>query len=634
MSSRRWVGNLPAGVNVEPSSRRIAFKVDIAGVIEIMGSSLYSRIDTPIRELIQNGHDAVMRRRKQDLDYQGRIDIVQDAENNRLIFHDDGIGLSFDEAESYLGTLGLGITGLLKGRGPQELREAFSGDGDELIGQFGIGLFSGFMLAERIVVESRRSESEAGVRWEAGAGSDIQIDTIDREAIGTTVTLHLKPEFSVLTLESDKLEESIKQFADFLPVPIFLNDSKARINVINVAWFDPSPEREQIELELEGYFNETPLDIVPVQVTQPASLRGALYVTPQRVPLAGEIPVVAVTVRRMVISRFIHDLLPVWAPFLRGVLELQDCSPTASREDLVRDEAFERAQHALEQHLYEHFEEMVSVEPARFEAIVHWHRYTMAAAALADERLRWMLRRTYRWPTSQGQLTFEEILERSGTDPLSRDSAEFVVWYNSDRRQERWINEVFDGHNAPCVHAVRSFEEPLLAAFVADTEEGSADLRITSPSAEGFAAEILGISDIAAADATWSEFLGVTGAKILTGAFAADKPVMAFLNERYELSQVFEDLRKDDAIPQGFQRLIDSHFRNHPTGQNEVILNRNHRAVGRALEQGTTSPLASVVRLLVINALNAAGAAVPAAAHRSQVEDLDWIADALWGKQS
>ena len=95
-------------------SRRIPFKVDIAGVIEIMGSSLYSRIDTPIRELIQNAHDAVMRRRKKQLSYQGRIDIRQDAENNTLTVTDDGVGLSPDEAEKYLGTLGVGITGLLK----------------------------------------------------------------------------------------------------------------------------------------------------------------------------------------------------------------------------------------------------------------------------------------------------------------------------------------------------------------------------------------------------------------------------------------------------------------------------------------------------------------------------------------
>src|SRR4030095_937816 len=95
-------------------NRRIPFKVNVAGIIEIMGTSLYSRPDTPVRELIQNAHDAILRRRKKDLTYQGRIDITQDGAAHTLAFADDGVGLSADEAEKFLGTLGIGITGLLK----------------------------------------------------------------------------------------------------------------------------------------------------------------------------------------------------------------------------------------------------------------------------------------------------------------------------------------------------------------------------------------------------------------------------------------------------------------------------------------------------------------------------------------
>src|SRR5438128_6716788 len=93
-------------------TRRIPFKVDVAGIIEIMGTSLYSRADIAIRELIQNAHDAVVRRRHRDLGYQGRIDIEQDPAAHLLKFHDDGIGLSPEEAEEFLSTLGTGITGM------------------------------------------------------------------------------------------------------------------------------------------------------------------------------------------------------------------------------------------------------------------------------------------------------------------------------------------------------------------------------------------------------------------------------------------------------------------------------------------------------------------------------------------
>ena len=81
------------------TSKKISFKVDIASIIELMGKSLYSRIETPIRELIQNGHDAVMRRRQIDIQYKGQIKVFQNEINKSISFVDDGIGLTPEEAE-------------------------------------------------------------------------------------------------------------------------------------------------------------------------------------------------------------------------------------------------------------------------------------------------------------------------------------------------------------------------------------------------------------------------------------------------------------------------------------------------------------------------------------------------------
>lgn len=614
--------------------RQMPFKVDIAGIIEIMGSSLYSRANTPLRELIQNAHDAIVRRRKRELNYQGRLDIELDADAKTLRFHDDGIGLSAEDAETYLGTLGAGITGLLKKGELNWQTPDLGSDGEGLIGQFGIGLFSAFMLAERIIVESRRIDGTPPVRWEAGAGTDIVMDTCERSQPGTTVTLHLKPEFHHLAEKPETVEAAIKEYADFLPVPIFLNRSKARVNVINVAWFEPTPDRESLELELENYFNETPLDIIHLRLEKPVSIAGALYVTPQRVPgFAGD-AVLTVTVRRMVISRRIQGLLPQWASFLRGVLELNDCSPTASREDLVRDATFNRVKEVLEEKIFEHLEKLAEEDPSRLEAILNWHRYTLAGSALEEPRLRALLRRCYRFPTSKGLLTFEEIHRNSSADPVLESEAEHVIWYNTDRRQERWVNNLFVGLDVPCVHTLRSFEESLLGALAADANrQGLAtDLRIASPSAPGFASAILGVRDLEEAPPVWQEFLSASGARILCASFGSQTPVLAFLNERYELLRTFDELKKQGTIPSGFQRLIDAHFAESGKNQNEVLLNRNHRLVKRALGQKTTSPLASVLRLLVFNALIAAGAAIDRPAQQQQIEDLDWIAEALWGK--
>ncbi len=177
-----------------------------------------------MRELIQNAHDGITRRRQRDLGYTGRIDLVQDSAAGTLSFSDDGVGLNEEEAERYLGTLGIGITGLIKkalgGAGDASAFAANTptGDGQSLIGQFGIGLFSAFMLAERIVVETKRADGQfPAVRWQAGAGTDIELSSSDRENAGTTVTLHLKPQYRPLAENAAALEEAVKEYADFLP---------------------------------------------------------------------------------------------------------------------------------------------------------------------------------------------------------------------------------------------------------------------------------------------------------------------------------------------------------------------------------------------------------------------------------
>jgi molecular chaperone HtpG len=616
-------------------SRRISFQVDVAGIIQIMGTSLYSRSDTPIRELLQNAHDAIQRRRLSDLSYKGQINIQTDAERHTLEVSDDGIGLTADEAEKYLGTLGIGITGLLKGRHPSAAGNA-SAEGEMLIGQFGIGLFSAFLLADRIIVESRKVGGHEGIRWTAGEGTEIDLQSCDRTEPGTTIRLELKSDFHKLAETPAQIEAAIKEYADYLPIPIYLNGTAQRANVINAAWFDPTPDAEAVELALEEKFNEAPLDIIPIRVEKPVSIAGALYVTPQRTPgFAGE-PVVTTTIKRMVISRDTQGLLPQWATFLRGVLELNDCSPTASREDLVRDAKFEAARLQLEKMLFEHFEKLAKTDPSRLEAVLSWHRYSLAGAALSDRRLRDLLRQTYRFTTSAGALTCDEILARSAADPLFETDADRVLWYNTDRRQERWVNSLFAQTDAPCVQTLRSFEESLLAAMTGDVAAAkgeSIDLRVASPSASGFASQILGVQDMEDASPEWQDFLSSTEARVMVATFRTDQPVMAFLNDRHELQKTYEELKRQGTVPAGFQRLIDSHFEGDEPARNEVLLNRNHRLVKRVLEQRAGTPLASVLRLLVVSALNSAGAAVPRAVQSQQSDDLDWIAEALWGQK-
>jgi molecular chaperone HtpG len=612
--------------------KRIPFKVDIAGVIEIMGTSLYSHPNTPIRELLQNAHDAIMRRRARDLSYLGRIDVVQNAADHTLTFHDDGIGLSASEAEDYLGTLGIGITGLIKKDAIEPFEVSMHSnkrDGSNLIGQFGIGLFSAFMLADKIIVESLRFEGEEAVKWEAGAGTDIELSVSDRSTVGTSVKLVLKSGYIVFSEDEELVESGIKQYADFLPIPIHLNRSNARSNLIQAAWLEPTPESETVEEQIASYFGETPLDVIPIAVEAPVTIKGALYVSPQRTPGFADDATIAVSVRRMVISRHIRELVPVWAPFLRGVLELPNCSPTSNREDLVRDSIFDSVCDSISHEIYQHFLELTQSQPDRWQSILHWHRYTFAGMAIHDDKLRSLLHSTYKFITSSGELTLREILSKSRADTLLESEADYVVWYNADRRQESWLNEFFSSSGVPCVHTLRSFEETLLASMLGDLLMEQIDLRTASPSSSNFCESILGMEDRAEATQDWRAYLEPLESNVFVASSPNKQPVFAFVNERYELSKTFDELRENGELPKGFQRLIDQHFQRSPAGKNEIVLNRNHRLVRKALEQGTSTPLASVLRILVITAVSKAGAKIQPTAQELQSNDLESIADIL-----
>ncbi len=609
--------------------KRLPFQVDVAGIIRLMGRSLYSRPNAAIRELIQNAHDGIVRRRSKDLQYHGRIDFYQYPQEGVVEVADDGVGLTLEEVEKYLGTLGIGLSGLLRGQG-----EGTGESVGNLIGEFGIGLFSAFLLADRVEICTRHFVTGEVTRWEAGPEVDIVITPGQRETPGTTVRLYLKPEHRAFAEDQDLLESAIKEYAEFLPLPIHINGKQHRVNVGTASWLEPTPDMGALELELESYFGETPLDVFAIRQEKPVVIRGALYVTPQRTPGFTDAPAVTVTVRRMIISRKLHGLLPDWASFVRGVLELSECSPTTSREDLVRDATFYLVREFLDRFILEHFQKLATEAPARWQSLIAWHRYLLAGAALEVVPLRYLLRDTYRFITSRGEMTFPEILKASTCEGFSEHGYEAVIWYNPSRHLEAWLNEVFAEHPAPCVHTLRSFEEALLALMVADVASDGqlVDFRIAGPSSPGFATTVLGIKELMDAAPEWQHFLGTDRIHVSVGEYSKNIPVLAFLSERSELHRTFEVLQKQGGMPAGFQRLISAHFQQDIPQPHEVILNLRHPIVERALSQSVRSPLASVLRLLVNKALQTAGLVLDATFREREQDDLTWIAETLWGR--
>src|SRR3954470_20359812 len=188
---------MTATADIKPESR--TFEADVSKLLHLMVHSVYSDKDVFLRELISNAADACEKLRYEAIgnpallgdDPKPRITILSDAENQRLIVQDNGIGMSRDEMVEALGTIARSGTKAFMDR----LEAAQGGEGGQLIGQFGVGFYSAFMVADRVDVVSRRAGSDEAVIWSSdgqGSYTIAPIDTAEAPARGTRVLLHLK----------------------------------------------------------------------------------------------------------------------------------------------------------------------------------------------------------------------------------------------------------------------------------------------------------------------------------------------------------------------------------------------------------------------------------------------------------
>jgi molecular chaperone HtpG len=202
-----------------------AFQTEVQQLLHLMIHSLYTEREIFLRELIANASDACDRLRFESLtdpdllkgDDQLGITLTADAEAHTLIIADNGIGMTETQAIDHLGTIAKSGTREFV----SALSEAQTPAAAGLIGQFGVGFYSSFMVADRVVVESRgaRVSSDEGVRWESTGDGNFTVETISRPRRGTTVTLHLKDDAREFT-ERWRLQGLVKKYSDYISYPI------------------------------------------------------------------------------------------------------------------------------------------------------------------------------------------------------------------------------------------------------------------------------------------------------------------------------------------------------------------------------------------------------------------------------
>jgi molecular chaperone HtpG len=397
-------------------------EIHLPGLLKVLGEHLYSDPRVAIRELIQNAHDSCIRRREEDASIAGKyapaIAIHFEHATQHLRIEDNGSGLTREEITTFLATVGRGYTGELRERLSNAQRE----EALDLIGMFGLGLLSAFMIASRIEITTASYQTPGDAwRWVSEGGQSYALRHTTRDAVGTTVRLKVRDDAKFL-LDASILRDVLRVYAEFLPVPIQVGEDPTPINNRPAPWMndvEPDPNRNvHYTAWVEEHLQVRPLTVLPLtNITTDEGeiipLRGVLYVPPRSVISIQEYGDLTVYVRHMFITERERDLLPEWARFVSGVIDCPLLSPTASRESLRHDETYAAVRTALAGSLLAHFQYLAEHAPVDWAEIIRAHNDLIKGWAVRASELFTHVADLVSFKTSRGQLTLPEYLHEN-----------------------------------------------------------------------------------------------------------------------------------------------------------------------------------------------------------------------------
>lgn len=341
------------------SSQTLEFKTEVKELLHLMIHSLYSHKEIFLRELLSNASDAIDKVRYLALtdntllanDDNWKIKLISNKENNSLIIRDNGIGMNEEEIVRALGTIAhSGTKEFLKILTEKQIKE-----NPELIGQFGVGFYSAFMVAERIVVISRKAgdPKEKAVRWESKADGTFSVESFEKDSRGTDVVLFMSDEGKKY-LDEWEIKSVVKKYSDYIEHPVCMDvekDKKSEEQVLNsrkAIWLKDKSDISQEEYnEFYKHISHDFSDPAKVIHFKAEGTRefSALMFIPGKAPFDlfyKEYKIgPTLYVKRVQIMDHCEELIPVYLRFVKGVVESADLPLNVSREILQSNKQIE-----------------------------------------------------------------------------------------------------------------------------------------------------------------------------------------------------------------------------------------------------------------------------------------------------
>lgn len=353
------------------------FRAETRQLLNILIHSLYTERDIFLRELISNASDAISRMNFElltnkdvlDPDVEPKIIIKLDKDKKTITVEDTGIGMDENEVVQNLGTIAHS--------GAREFLEAATQSGEKdlsnIIGQFGVGFYSAFMVSEKIEVISRSFNKAAeAVHWTSDGGETYSVEKSTKKNRGTEIILHVK-EDATEYLEEYRIRQIIKRHSDYIPYPIYLNGNKEQINRQTAIWRQqPHLVKEE---EYKDFYNQFTLDYkeplghLHLSIDAPIQLYGLLYIPSSAEPnLFSDRKDFGLKLyaRKVLIQEFTKELLPEFLRFIQGVVDSEDIPLNVSRESFQSTKAISQIKKILSSKVLDYLENLKSNEPEKY----------------------------------------------------------------------------------------------------------------------------------------------------------------------------------------------------------------------------------------------------------------------------
>ncbi|MBL7770541.1 MAG: molecular chaperone HtpG [Flavipsychrobacter sp.] len=457
-------------------------RVQTENIFPIIKKFLYSEHDIFLRELISNAVDATQKLKTLSSIGEAKgelgdlsVTVAIDKEAKTLTISDKGVGMTAEEVDKYINQVAFS--------GAEEFLNKYKGQNENnIIGHFGLGFYSSFMVSDKVEILTKSFREAPGVKWECDGSPEYQLEEASKEARGTDIILHINEE-SQEFLETDRVKTVLKRFCRFLPVPIFFEGEQ--INNPVPAW-----TRKPSELTTEDYqsfykelypFNEPPLFWIHLNVDYPFNLTGILYFPKIKQSYEIQKDKIQLYSNQVFVTDEVKDIVPEFLMLLQGVIDSPDIPLNVSRSYLQGDPNVKKINNHITKKVADKLEEIFKTDRAEFESKWESLGLFVKYGMMTDDKF---LEKAEKFHIMQDAretkfFTLEEYKTAAATLQKNKDGKLVILYATDPVQQDAYIKAATDKG-----YIVVKLETIVDAAFINQMEMKWSDVQFTRVDAD------------------------------------------------------------------------------------------------------------------------------------------------------